>query len=278
MIPLLRKHEVGIVLAAILLANAAFVTLIANKMLPVGLYNYGRFALLAGVLFGLVFLSRRLEGVVDILRPMVEWRRSPKFYLFAILWTVAICSLVLLVKGMLAGDFSYLGEIKAGLAKISHPKLIVTLAVSSFVGEIVWVSYAIRALSKSFSPFVSALIVGAVWTAWWMPMAIFNFGIIPNLPLIALLFNQTGIAAMCAFVYFHTRSGFLVLIMQIVFNATILVFPITPDIGGVGTYWAFALTYFFAAVLLYLKFGPTPLFNVDNEQTEGNQAGERVAA
>ncbi|MDA0811383.1 MAG: hypothetical protein O3C21_03175, partial [Verrucomicrobia bacterium] len=79
-------------------------------------------------------------------------------------------------------------------------------------------------------------------------------------PLIALLFNQMGIAAMCAFVYFHTRSGLLVLVMQIMFNATILVFPITPTVGGAPTYWAFALTYFCAALILFLIFGTKPIF------------------
>jgi len=44
-----------------------------------------------------------------------------------------------------------------------------------------------------------------------------------------------------------------------VFNATILVFPVTPTEGGVATYWAFALTYFTAATALFLVFGPRPL-------------------
>ena len=47
--------------------------------------------------------------------------------------------------------------------------------------------------------------------------------------------------------------------MQIMFNATILVFPITPTVGGAPTYWAFALTYFCAALILFLVFGPKPI-------------------
>lgn len=118
-----------------------------------------------------------------------------------------------------------------------------------------------RKLSARFTLYVPALIVGVVWTLWWLPMAIYNFGIIPELPLPALLFNQMGVAAMCAFVYHHTRSGFLVLVMQIVFNATILVFPVTPAVGGPATYRAFALTYFTAATALFLVFGPRSLIS-----------------
>lgn len=254
-----RRYEVWVFLGLLVVVNAIFVTLVVQEVLPQGVYGLGRFALLGTVLFGLIFLVRGWAGVMDVLRPMVEWRRSPLLYLFAFGWTLALCLVVLTGKGFLTGEFLALNEIRAGLSKIAEPKLLVTLLVSSFIGEIVWVSYAVRKLSESFTPYVSALIVGFVWTLWWLPMAIYNYGIIPELPLGALLFNQMGIAAMCAFVYHHTRSGFLVLVMQLVFNATILVFPVTPTEGGPLTYWAFAMTYFSAATLLFLRFGPGPM-------------------
>lgn len=255
----LRRYEVWVFLGLLVVVNAIFVTLVVREVLPQGVYGLGRFALLGTVLFGLIFLVRGWAGVMDVLRPMVEWRRSPLLYLFAFGWTLALCLVVLTAKGVLTGEFLSLNDLAAGFSKIAEPKLLVTLFVSSFIGEIVWVSYAVRKLSESFTPYVSALIVGFVWTLWWLPMAIYNYGIIPELPLGALLFNQMGIAAMCAFVYHHTRSGFLVLVMQLVFNATILVFPVTPTEGGPLTYWAFAMTYFSAATLLFLRFGPGPM-------------------
>ncbi|MDF1754511.1 MAG: hypothetical protein P1U89_17135 [Verrucomicrobiales bacterium] len=262
MINFLRKHEIWIVLSLILLVNAVFVTSVVGGLIPIGAYDLGRFALLGTVLFGAVFLIRGVEGVLDILRPMMVWKRSPFLYLFAIAWTVVLCLVVLTVKGGITGEMLLSREnLEPGLSKLLYPRLILTLLVSSFIGEMVWVSYAVRRLSRWFTFYESALIVGAVWTAWWLPMAINNFGIIPDLPLIALLFNQMGIAAMCALVYYRTGSGLLVLFMQIMFNATILVFPITPGVGGVGTYWAFALTYFSAATLLFIRFGPRPLFS-----------------
>lgn len=259
MISFLRRHEVWLFLSLLVIANAIFVTLVVKEVLPQGVYGLGRFALLGVILFGLIFLLRGWSGVVEVLRPMIEWRQSPWLYLFAIGWTVAICVLVLTAFGVVTGDFLRLSEVAEGAANLMHPKLLVTLLVSSFVGEMVWISYAVRRLSEHFSHYVSALIVGGVWTLWWLPMSIYNFGIIPDLPLLALLINQMGVAAMCAFVYYHTRSGFLVLTMQIVFNATILVFPITPTVGGPAVYWAFAITYFCAATLLFIRFGPRPL-------------------
>mgnify|MGYP007028095232 CR=1 FL=1 len=269
MIAFLRKHEIWFILILFVTANALFVTCIVKGMLPEGLYGFGRFALLGAVLFGTVFLVRGWSGVVDILRPMFEWKQHPLLYVFAVVWTVLLCVLVLTAKELITGDPLTSDELVTGLQHISNPRLLVTLLVSSFVGEMVWISYAVRRLSTRFTCFVSALIVGAVWTAWWLPMAIYNFGIIPELPLIALLFNQMGIAAMCAFVYFHTRSGLLVLVMQIMFNATILVFPITPTVGGAPTYWAFALTYFCAALTLFLIFGPKPIITGKKRKAGG---------
>lgn len=249
-----RRYEIWIFLALIIGVNAAFVSAIVYGILPKGLYGYGRFALLAGVLFSVIFIARGMEGVREALRPMLEWRRSPLWYLLAFGWSITICILLLTLKGLLTGT----DAIKVNLSVVSQPGIMLTLLISSFVGEIVWISYAVRKLSQNFTPYVSALIVGVVWTAWWTPMAIYNFGIVPDLPLAALLINQTGIAAMCAFVYVHTKSGLLVLCMQVMFNAAILVFPITPSVGGVATYWLFACTYFLAALALFLIFGPSP--------------------
>ena len=75
MISLIRKYEVWVFLGLIVVANGVFVSGIAFEILPKGLYQYGRFALLAGVLGSVVILARGGAGIVDLLRPMLEWRR-----------------------------------------------------------------------------------------------------------------------------------------------------------------------------------------------------------
>ena len=198
---------------------------------------------------------------MDLLRPMGQWRRSPKWYLFAFLWNPTLCLLILgVLYTVRSGEMP---KFAPDFVIATNPYIIRTVLISSFVGEIVWISYAIRRLSDSFTPYVSALIVGVAWTAWWIPMVFYNIGIVPDLPLAALLFNQVGIAAMCTFVYMHTKSGVLVLCLQITFNFTILILPVTPAVGGVTTYWVFAVSYFIAALLLFVIFGPKPLFGAN---------------
>lgn len=258
MLSALRKYEVWVFLVTIILVNGLFVSGIGLEILPKGLYQNGRFALLAGVLGGIVIVVRGWAGIADLLRPMLEWRRPVRWYAFALLWNPMICLAIL--AAIYAFNRNAMPDFAPNFAIAVRPSVMKTVLISSFIGEIVWISYAIRRLSGQFTPYVSAMIVGAVWTAWWVPMAIYNIGIIPNLPLGGLLINQIGVAAMCTFVYMHTKSGFLVLCLQVVFNTTILVLPMTPNVGGVTTYWIFAIAYFIAASLLFVVFGPKPLF------------------
>lgn len=252
----LRKYEIWLVLTLIVILNAIFVNSIVYGLLPDSLYQTGRFLLLAGVLFSCVFLSRGITGVLDILRPMIRWRIAPGIGIFALTWVVLFCVCFLLVKGWVTGSYTDMATLQKGLEKLSTPFIIKAIILSSFVGEVVWVSYAIRRLSKLYGHYISGLIVGITWTLWWWPMAIHNFGIIPDLPLSAFLLNQTGVALMCAFVYYHSRSGLLVLLMQISFNSALLVFPVTPETGGTGTYQVFAISCFCVATLMFMCFGP----------------------
>lgn len=222
------------------------------------LYSNGRLALLAGVLGSIVLAARGRAGIADLLRPMGQWRRPVVWYLFAVLWNPTICLLIL--AGLYTLNRDAMQDFVLNFAIAFRPDVMRTVIISSLVGEIVWISYAIRRLSANFTPYVSALIVGTVWTCWWIPMVFYNIGVIPNLPLGGLLINQVGVAAMCTFVYTHTKSGFLVLCLQLTFNFTILILPMTPAAGGVTTYWIFAAIYFIAALLLFVIFGPKPLF------------------
>lgn len=258
MMSLLRKYEVWWFLGLIVAVNAVFVSGIGFQILPENLYQLGRFALLAGILGGIVMITRGTVGIMDLLRPMGQWRRAPIWYLFAFLWNPILCLLILGVLYILRPN--EMPNFAPDFVIAANPYVIRTVLISSFIGEIVWISYAIRRLSTSFTPYISAVIVGLAWTCWWLPMVFYNIGIVPDLPVGALVFNQVGIAVMCAFVYMHTKSGLLVLCLQLTFNFTILVLPVTPAVGGITTYWVFAVTYFIAASLLFVFFGPKPLF------------------
>ncbi|WP_371170606.1 type II CAAX prenyl endopeptidase Rce1 family protein [Aliiroseovarius sp. 2305UL8-7] len=255
----LRKHEVWVFLFGIVILNALFIAAIDAGWLPRGLYNMGRFLLLGSFLILIVFLARQARGVWALLKPMTVWRVSPMWFILAAGWGALNCILVLFFKGIILG--TGISEIQASFELVSRPRLMQVIIISSFIGEIVWIGYAVQKLSERFTPFVSALIVGLFWTAWWTPMVYVQMGIVPGLPLGGLLFNQTGIAIMCAFFYARTGSALVVLTMQVFFNSSILVFPVAPTTGGIETYWGFALFYFSVSAVFFATFGPKPLLS-----------------
>ncbi len=252
-----RRYEVVIALCLIVVNNALFVGGIYSGILPYKLYYFGRFLLLGTSLGVVILVGSGWKGILDLLRPMLQWRLSPWWYLLAFTWPTLISVLVLTGKGMITGNG--LSEVTVDFSVVTHPAVAKTILIGSFIGEIVWVSYAIRHFSGKFTPFIGSQIVGVVWTLWWMPMVLLNVGVFPGLPPLALLFSVLGVAAMCSFIYSHTKSGIVVLVLQMMVNTTALIFPVIPSSGGIPTYFAFAGVYYGCVLLLYFFFGPKPI-------------------
>ena len=252
-----RKREVWIFLFLIVVVNTLFVRGIATGELPVRLYNLGRFLLLGFTLASVVFAFRRIQGLRDLVRSLSVWRVNPLWYLLALLWAPSLSVVVLAAKSLLTGSNAF-ASVNLGL--LMHVGLLRTVVIASFIGEIVWVSYSIDTLSKRFGLLAGSLIVGGFWTLWWVPMVLLGKGVVPELPILPLFVSMLGIATMCGFIYSSSRSGPVVLCLQIMVNVSFLVFPIVPTSGGVATYFAFSATYLVAAISMFVLFGRRPLF------------------
>lgn len=262
----LRQYEVWVFLVTIVVVNALFILCIHQQWLPKQLYNYGRFAILGAIMLSVVMCSRGLAGAGALLKPFLVWRVNPLWFIFAFCWASLIAFIILLGKGIGAGGL--LTEINLNTDIVQRPSVMVPVLIGSFIGEIVWVSYAIGRLSRSMTWYLASAIVGVFWTLWWLPMAILNVGIIPGLKLGPLLVNMVGVALMCGWLYQRTRSGLCVLILQIMVNTSALLFPVMPTTGGATTYWYYAVVYFIASTLIYLILGPRPLFINKNKAAQ----------
>lgn len=255
---LLRDREIWTVLGAIVLANCAFVYAISERWLPESVYYNGRFFLLGLVLCGGVFLFRGWKAPLDLVRPLMVWRVNPLWIALALLWPPAISVLTLAIKGVLLGTgFDEIS--KATLALALRRDIFPNVLLGAFIGEIVWVGYAISRLRRNTTVLCASVIVGAFWAAWWTPIVLLGIGVIPGIPVLALFVAQIGVAIMCGFVYAHTRSGIVVLALQLSVNCSLLIFPTAPFSGGVPTFIAFGVIYLLASLLLHLRFGPWPL-------------------
>lgn len=248
-----QTTEVWVFFAAIVVLNALFVFGIAQGWLPKSIFPMGRFLLLGGVLAVVVFLWRGLPSVLDLVRPLTVWKINPLWFVAAVLWPIVFAVVFLELKSLVTGEGWTLND--PGIGMLSSRRLFVTVVIGALIGEIVWVGYAIRSLGYRYSRLLAAVITGTVWGLWWLPMAYFQIGIVPDLSWIGLWMNMIGIAFFCTFFYVLTGSGLVIFLMQFCFNCSVLAFPVLPRSGGALVYEIYSALYmivgfFFVMVLL----------------------------
>ena len=238
----IKKYEIWVFLVIGPIINALFVYARIQNIIPRFLYIHGRFCVLLLVLLAIVKFTRGNEGIKEIFRPMLKWKVNPKWYLFSLLFAMSVGTITLFLKGLYF-EGEYFSFLKFDFAAQTLKGSLVLL-IWAFLGEVVWVSYCIRELSKITKPFYASLLVGIFWTIWWIPIIYHGEGILPGIPIGPLSIFMMGIAGMCAVVYGRVKSGVVVLVMQFMLNMTLNILSVSPTKGGVSTFTAFAITYF----------------------------------
>ena len=259
----IKKYNIWIFLILAPLLNA-IMTLLNSKGIIYGfVYTHGRFYVLMGLLVVIVLIAKGTEGIKNIFRPMLKWKINPLWYVFALLFSLTLASFTLFLK-----SFYYNVEY-ASLLKFSFPGVRSSffLLTWAFMGEVVWVSYAIRELSKITKPFFASQIVGFVWALWWVPSIVINEGVILDLPFWPTFLNMMGAAGMCAVLYGKTKSGVCVWVLQWMLNMSLLILPVSPTTGGISTYATFSIVYFSVMLIFMYFMNPIKTAN-QTEKTE----------
>ncbi|WP_156115515.1 hypothetical protein [Psychroserpens sp. Hel_I_66] len=177
---------------------------------------------------------------------MSKWKIHPKWYILCLFLGPIVAIAVLFLKSMYYGvEYSTFMQVR-----MTTFRGFVALLLWAFLGEVVWVSYCIRELSKITKPFYAGQIVAFFWTLWFIPIVLLGEGVFPEIPILSLLIYVMGTAGMCALIYGKTKSGLCVLLLQYMLNLTLASFPITPTNGGAPTFTAFAILY----LLIMLSF------------------------
>ncbi|WP_027126988.1 hypothetical protein [Gelidibacter mesophilus] len=260
----IRKYEIWVFLALGPVVNVIFVYSRTIGLVPKYLYNNGRFCVLLFFLICLVKYTRGNAGIKDIFKPMLNWRVSPKWYLFSLLFAFSVGAFTLLLKGLYSGvELTSILKTNFGVLNLRG---VVALFVWAFLGEVVWVSYCIRELSKIINPFYASQIVGFVWTLWWIPIVILGEGVLPGIPILSLGIFMLGIAGMCTIVYGHSKSGICVLILQFTLNITLNALSISPSTGGIATFTAFSIVYYLTMLGFMYFMNPVKKFNLNRVQ------------
>jgi hypothetical protein len=236
----IKKYEIWIFLVLGPFSNLFFVKARIEGLISSSVYNTGRFCILLFILICILKYTRGNKGIKDLFKPMLNWKVHPKWYLLCFVFPTTIALITLVLKAFY-NDVEYSTFIV--FSKTSLRGYVANL-VWAFLGEVVWVSYCIRELSKIVKPFYASQIIAVFWTLWFIPIILLGEGIYPEIPILPALIFFMGIAGMCAFVYKHTKSGICVLLLQSMVNLTAISLPMMPTYGGAPTYTAFATLYF----------------------------------
>lgn len=243
----IKKYEVWIFLVLCPVINVPFVEARNQGLISASIYNTGRFCILLFMLICLLKFTRGNKGIKNLFMPMLNWKVQPKWYFLCLIFPSTIAIVTLLLKSFYY-DVAYDSFFSF---RTSTFRGYIAYFVWAFLGEVVWVSYCIRELSKITKPFYAGQIVAVFWTLWFIPVILLGEGILQEIPIIPAFVFMMGVAGMCAFIYMHTKSGICVLLLQSMVNLTLVSFPISPTNGGAQTYTAFGIIYFLTMLGLW---------------------------
>lgn len=243
----IRKYEIWVFLVLGPLSNVFFVQARINGLMPGYIYNTGRFCVLLFILICIIKFTRGNKGIRDLFKPMLNWKVRPKWIFLCLTFPTTIATITLLLKALYY-DVEYSTFF---ILNITTFKGYMANLVWAFLGEVVWVSYCIRKLSKILNPFYASQIIAVFWTLWFIPIILLGQGTFPEIPILPAFIFFMGLSGMCAFIYKHTKSGLCVLLLQTMVNYTAVSLPIMPTYGGAPTFIAFAMIYFLTMLGLW---------------------------
>lgn len=209
----------------------------------------------------LVAATERWVGVRQLLRRLLIWRVGVHWYLFVLVWPVALSLLTTaahVALGQAAPDFAHPPVldvyplppelVAVGWWVLLPFVLVQQLLLSSPMGEeIGWRGYALPQLQRRNTPLMSSIILGLIWSVWHLPLYLTRghplaseffgwlpLGLIPTTILFTWVFN-------------HTRGSLLLaLLFHAAINITDLFLARTATLPPIGP----ALTWLAALIVI----------------------------
>lgn len=268
---LLRRHPVTVFIGLTLAAQLA-VVLVSWLLIPDGQEMHSdspgaraahmvfRFRVFfpLGLAILLTYLLDGAAGVRKLFGSFFHWRVPLKWYAMAFTWKF-ILGYIGIFAVVLMGLHPWQGWINANwLGNLIHTGLfVVGIAV---VEETSWIRFSVTRLQERHSAFYASTVVGLAWGGWYLMMMLLGEGVPDGIPWFAFIISMFSLTVLLTWAYNTTRSGTVLLIMQIFSNCAFLVTPILP--GPDAPPYAmngFVVAFLVLAILLLVVAGPEHL-------------------
>jgi uncharacterized protein len=204
------------------------------------------------------------RSVPSWIRGMFHWRVPSRWYAFALLVPAAVVAAVSVAFMTLGEDLegSLLGERLA----VYLPMLVFLTLLGGGNEEWGWRGFALPELLERHRPVASTLILGSLWAVWHLPLLAAQEdlshglgGVELAVVLAATVANIIGLAFFYTYLYLHTRSTLLAVLLHGSFNAAngtlVLRAEIEGDAYAAMQYCITVTTLLVAVVLLWTTRG-----------------------
>lgn len=221
------------------------------------------------------------EGLKNLFGAFLNWRVHPKWYVLAFSWKFLFTYVGIAVvfalgisgwPGWGAGTGPEgLGHALEGM--VSNLPFIIGIA---FVEETAWMKFCVTRMQQRYGALVSSALVGVAWGLWYLPMLLIREGVPDGYPWHMFLLSMIALTIFLSWTYNMTRSGVILLIMQIVSNCAFFIIPVLPAwFHGDAIYInAFVTVNIITATSIVFIFGPKNLANRERARWDEHMPGK----
>lgn len=191
------------------------------------------------------------EGVVALLRRLVEYRVGARWYVFAFGFMAAIKLAAAVIHRALLGAWPGFGD-------EPWPLMIGATLLSLIVGgqsgeELGWRGYALPRLATRFGLAGASVILGVIWAAWHLPLFFFPGAGLKGQSFPLYLAQVTAISVAMAWLWMHAKGSLLLtMLMHAAINNTKDIVP--SALPGAANPWSLNATPigWITAILLWI--------------------------
>lgn len=244
------------------------IVLIAWALIPAGshLHDYPqahmvfRFRVF-GPLFFAALITWWIEGgagIRTLFKSFLNWRVPIRWYAMAASWKFIFTYIGMMAiaafgvatwPGAVAPDFFW--------PLMKNMAFIVGIAV---VEETSWMKFSVTRLHERYSALRTSLTVGLAWGLWYLPMVMIGEGVPDGVPWWVFLAGMFSLTVLLNWTFNMTRSGTVLLVMQIVSNCAFFITPVLPAwTGGPLFVSGFVAVFFLGSLFLLWKYGGAEL-------------------
>jgi hypothetical protein len=202
------------------------------------------------------------DGLRNLFSSFLHWRVPARWYALAFSWKFLFTWTGVAVMAFLGiriwpGFFHHAlaeGDLSPLKDLMRNMPFIVGIA---FVEETSWIKFSVTRLQEKYHALPACLMAGFGWGLWYLPMLLVGEGVPDGYPWHTFMTSMVALTVLLGWAFNMTRSGTVLLIMQIVSNCAFFLLPVLPGWWNMDVAYitAFVWANVASAILLTLIFG-----------------------